>query len=158
VVRPKTSAKGPKFGLPKRRITAAVLPDYLPTAALDALIVKIGKLEKRVQHEVEGVVISLDQRVAVLDNHLQAALERKPNKGLQYLADSVKQCSYQLKAQRTELDQLVLQLATSTKSVEALCRQLGGVPTLQPMSAAEVEALVDKRLEAMRLRELQQQG
>ena len=96
----------------------------------------------------------LAQKVGELDEHLRDAVARKPSEVLKHIA-------YSLGKVTVELGEVYQQLERNNTAVEALCRQLGGVPTLQPMTAAEVEAIVERRLEAARRRELdelQRQG
>ena len=105
-----TKAKRPKFGMPRRRSTPAV--------------------QKVTVEQALEIARSTLNEVTVFRGELRAALERKPNQGLQDLVDAVKQCAYQLKAQRAELDQLALQLEANTTVVTTL---VGRAPTVPPV-------------------------
>jgi len=102
----KTVVARPKFGLPRHR------PPPMQVSKLEALT---------------ATVLSLDKA-------LRDALERKPNQALQELVGAVRQCAYQMKAQRAELDQLAMELRANTTAVGQL---LGHVPKV---GAASQEA------------------
>jgi hypothetical protein len=94
-----------------------------------------------VNHLPADVMEKLITRVIALDAHLRDAVARKPNQGLQDLVDAVKQCAYQLKAQRAELDQLAIQLQANTTVVGSL---VGRAPKVTPLSLASQREPLEK--------------
>ena len=86
-----------------------------------------------------NALATLERRVVNLDKALREALARKPNQGLQDLVDAVKQCAYQMKAQRAELDDLVKAVQANTTVVGSL---VGRAPTVPAQGAGSVTATV----------------
>lgn len=89
---------------------------------------------------------TLITKVEATDERLKAAVERKPNKVLASVVHQLQRVAY-------ELGEVYQQLERNNSLVDRLCRKIEA-PTLQPMTAAEVDQLIAKRLEERRLREL----